>query len=112
LVYMSQRGSGLGRIYLQSADGRGTARQLADNMSSAVPTGATPDGSVVILSQLPSAGANQRWALRMLNLAKPLVEGSPYSALEEIAGLDDLSNNRHGTVSPNGRWLAYDSDDL
>jgi Tol biopolymer transport system component len=110
---MSQRSSGLGRVFQQSADGRGVAREVTRGGTSVVPTGSTPDGSAIVVSQLPSPGQDVGWALRILHLRAPSGETPGDDPLpERLDGFDGLSNDRHGTISPDGRWLAYDSDNL
>ena len=114
LVFTSQRGAGLGQIFRQSADGRGVARQVTSGMASLIATGSTPDGSSVILSRLPAPGPEVGWALRILRLpdasSEEIASGEPQ--LRRLDGVDGLSNDRHGTISPDGRWIAYDSDGL
>ena len=92
LVFFSQR-EGESGLFWQSADRPGGAEKLA---TGAPPSGVTPDGTQVIFGY----GGNQD--LMMLSLdgtrrVQPLLGTTP--AVE-----------RNGIVSPDGRWLAYESD--
>jgi serine/threonine-protein kinase len=91
LVFFSARG-GAGGLFLQPTDGPGGAEKLS---AGAPPSGVTPDGTQVLF------GSEQNQDLMMLALdgtgrVQPLLE--------------TLSVERNGIVSPDGRWLAYESD--
>jgi serine/threonine-protein kinase len=92
LVFFSQR-EGEHGLFWQPADRSGGAERLT---TGAPPSGVTPDGTQVIFGY----GGNQD--LMMLSLdgtrrVHPLLGTTP--AVE-----------RNGIVSPDGRWLAYESD--
>ncbi|HEX2455531.1 MAG TPA: protein kinase, partial [Vicinamibacterales bacterium] len=91
LVFFSER-EGWAGLQWQPADGPGNAEKLT---TGGPPSGVTPDGAYVIFG----AGGNQD--LMMLALdgtrrVQPL--------------LQTPSVERNGVVSPDGRWLAYESD--
>jgi serine/threonine-protein kinase len=78
-------------LFWQPADGTG----LAEELGTGIPSGITPNGTQVLLST--SGGSD----LMMLTLdgthhVDPLVK--------------TRANERNGVVSPDGRWLAYESD--
>ena len=89
LVYNSARGSGP-TLFWQPADGTGAAEALGNGF----PSGMTPDGTRVLLS---IGGRDQLMlAVDGPRSVQPLVQ-TPF-------------NERNGVVSPDGRWLAYESD--
>ena len=91
LVFFSQRGSEPG-LFWQPADGTGTAERL----TTGAPTSAvTPDGTQVLFALI----GNQ-------DLAMVSLDGT--RRVQSL--LKQLSVERNGIVSPDGRWLAYESD--
>ena len=91
LVFYSQRGREPG-LFWQLADGTGTAERLTIG---APPSGVTPDGRQVLF-----APAGNR------DLAMVALDGT--RRVQSL--LRDPSVERNGIVSPDGRWLAYESD--
>ena len=89
LVYNSARGSGP-TLFWQPADGTGAAEALGNGF----PSGMTPDGTRVLLS----IGGRDQLVLAVdgARSVQPLVQ-TPF-------------NERNGVVSPDGGWLAYESD--
>ena len=91
LVFFSQRGREPG-LFRQLADGTGTAERLATG----APTSAvTPDGTHVLFAPT----GNQ-------DLAMVALDGT--RRVQPL--LNHPSVERNGIVSPDGRWLAYESD--
>lgn len=81
-------------MFRRRADGTGPTDVLGTGLDGMLPSGVTPDGRQVLFSYrardvnvLHLDGARQR---------EPLIE-TPF-------------NERNGVVSPDGRWLAYESD--
>ena len=75
----------------RAADGTGVVERLADGL----PSGVTPDGKQVLINGVP--GSTDVMVLTLGGTLQPLVR-TP-------------ATERNGVVSPNGRWLAYESDD-
>jgi serine/threonine-protein kinase len=98
IIFSSVRGGGSPNLYAQAADGTGTATRLTDSPNPQYPTGITPDATQVVLNEAtPAALAD----IRLLTMTptpqvKPLVE--------------TRFDERGGVVSPDGRWLAYESN--
>ena len=91
LVFFSQRGPESG-LFVQLADGTGTAERVA---TGAPPSAVTPDGTQVLFA----ITGNQDPAIAALDgtrRVRPL--------------LTHPSVERNAIVSPDGRWLAYESD--
>jgi serine/threonine-protein kinase len=99
LFWMSGRSSVGGLdIFAQAADGTGTADLLTQNAKAKAPTGITPSGSHLLFHE--RAGAQMDLMLLALDGARsvtPLV-ATPF---RESAG----------EISPDGSWLAYESDE-
>jgi eukaryotic-like serine/threonine-protein kinase len=91
LIFATSHGSGLLR---QSADGAGATEVLLSGVAGLLPSGVTRDGRELLISNL----ARDVAALPLDGppRAQPLI-ATPF-------------NERNGIVSPDGRWLAYESD--
>ena len=107
IIFSSLR-SGRPRLYSQAADGTGTAEELSNSDSPqnenlpAAPSSITPDGTQVVVDGGSAKGS--LIALRPVRKeagdrrqATPLIEG--------------VVNLRNGEVSPDGRWIAYQSNE-
>jgi serine/threonine-protein kinase len=99
LLFASSRLS-IPAVFSQAADGTGTAVQMSTpaNLTAQFPSSMSPDGTRLILRE---ASATSRFDIAMLTLGKtqtePLLQ-TPYG-----------ENN--GEVSPDGKWIAYQSDE-
>jgi len=89
LIFFSP-GAGPTTLFWQPADGSGAAQGL----SGGPPSGVTPDGTGVLFSP----GAQDLMVLALDGTRR------------EQSLLQTPSVERNGVVSPNGRWLAYESD--
>ncbi len=98
LIFTSER-AGVRNIYWQAADGAGDAEQLTESPKTQYPTGVTRDGRWLIFTEESPTTSNDVMALE-LNASRrvtPLVQ-SPF-------------DEQNGTVSPDGRWLAYEASE-
>ena len=102
IVFSSQSGSarniGAGALFWRAADGTGTAERLGQQDRVMLPTSVSPDGArVVTFGGSDSLVTFDVMALTMNDRrVQPLVQ-TPF-------------NERNGEVSPDGRWLAYESN--
>ena len=104
LVYGSSRGGhGVSNIYMQAADGTGLAERLTDSPHMQLPYSITSDGSVLFTVFGPPTGPD----LRLLRLETR--RDSQSMPVDEPV-LDTPRQERNGVVSPDGKWLAYESD--
>ena len=101
VVFASRRDGGGVNLYLQDANGSGVPERLTESPNTHVPTSITPDGRSVVFHEIMPAGDRD---LRLVSLLRSRKSG-PSEAL--IATPFD---ERNGIVSPDGRWLAYESD--
>jgi serine/threonine-protein kinase len=97
IIFGSDRG-GVRNLWWQAADGSGAAKRLTTSTNQELPSDVTPNGSDVLFSaQTLDMGFD---IMRM-----PLTgDGRPVPVLRTKA------NERSGVVSPDGHWLAYESD--
>ena len=91
LVFFSQR-DGQGGLFWQPANRPGGAEKLS---AGAPPSAVTPDGTQVIFGSVRSQDL-MTLALDGTHRVQPLLETPAV--------------DRNGIVSPDGRWLAYESD--
>ena len=96
VVFASNRSGGY-RLYVQSGDGPGEAARLIDSQTTQIGPSATPDGSGVVFTEVTVTGGG---GVRLLSL-----ETGQVTSL-----VDTPSVERAGTVSPDGRWLAFESN--
>ena len=97
IVFGSQRAGGVSNLWWQLADGTGAAERLAVSDRQQLPTGIAPDGTLVFYGQTPSTGCDlMRLTLDGARRISPL--------------LQTPADERNGIVTPDGHWLAYESD--
>jgi serine/threonine-protein kinase len=114
LVFSSVR-SGAQNLFVQAADGTGSANRLTESDYNQNATGITPDGTHVVLNETTRDRARD---LRVL-LPPPLAGASPVPTIAATSGtvaaptvtplIETRFEERGGVVSPDGRWLAYES---
>ena len=86
------------QIHWQAADGSGIARALTQGPRWAFPNAISRDGSsLVLMDVLVQPFESDIGVLRLENHARPIPRKTP-----EI--------ERNAAISPDGRWLAYESD--
>ena len=95
LFFRSAR-TGPHSLFAQPADGTSSARMLAVGRDSYTPNSVTPDGRSVLFTAI-----NDTEDIMHM----PAAEGGKPAAL-----LETRFRERNAMVSPNGRWMAYESD--
>ena len=97
VIFSSNRG-GAPNVWWQAADGTGAAERLTTSTNSQLVTGITPDGTAVLFFEVtPTMGRDLlQVALDGTRRVTPL--------------LQTKFDERNGIVSPDGRWLAYESN--
>jgi Tol biopolymer transport system component len=98
IVFSSYRG-GVANLFIKAADGTGTAGRITEAPNHQFPVSISPDGKDVVFRENTAEGRRDLWLLS-------LEDGGPAKAL-----LATEFNERNGEVSPDGRWLAYQSDE-
>ncbi len=98
VVYTSERDNGRGQIFIKSADGSGTEERLLQSADYNLVDDVSADGKY--LSFTSRVGNNtDLWILPMVGERKAI----PY--------LQTTFNERSTNISPDSRWVAYDSDE-
>ena len=97
LLFGSAR-AGQVNLYVQAADGTGSATRLTESTDQQAPLGITADGTRVVFQELTPT--RQRDLMLLTLTPTPRVEPLLETRFEE----------RGGIVSPDGRWLAYESN--
>jgi dipeptidyl aminopeptidase/acylaminoacyl peptidase len=98
VAYSSPR-DGAQNLYAQLADGTGAVERLSTSPLGQFATSATPDGrQLVILQQSPQSGND----LALVTVG----DNSPPTPLVQTAAADGPAE-----ISPDGRWLAYESEE-
>jgi eukaryotic-like serine/threonine-protein kinase len=96
VIFDSTRGGAM-NLWWQAADGTGNAERLTTSDNAQFPTGITPDGAVLFNEMTATMGSELRLlALGGAHDVKPLLQMK--------------SDEFNGNVSPDGHWLAYDSN--
>jgi Tol biopolymer transport system component len=90
-------------LYSVPADASAQPKQLFATESAAVPRSVTLDGKTLIYSE---AGSDKRQRLMMLPIPVNGPTGQPQPVHADAAGAES-----DGQVSPDGRWIAYDSSE-
>jgi serine/threonine-protein kinase len=98
IIFSSDREGGVRNLWWQAADNSGPTERLTTSPNLQIPTGITPDGREVLFNE---TAANVPTDIMRLVLAGdrrpvPLVQ-TKYA-------------ERNAVVSPDGRWVAYESD--
>ena len=102
IFYSARSGSGAitqRNLYWQASDGSGAAARLTDSPNTQMPNAVSPDGTKLVFAEGTTIGGNDLWLLPLQGerRAQPLVQ-TPFT-------------ERNADISPNGRWLAYESDE-
>jgi len=100
IVFSSTSAGGPYNLYWLPADGTGPAERLIESAQSQYPMSFTPDGTRLVLYEVEGVGTANDVALLRLDgerRATPLIQGR--------------SNEMNAELSPDGRWLAYQSDE-
>ena len=113
ILFNSGLGGG-GNLFWQAADGSGDAERLLEGTTGDFPTAATSDGAGVIISANSSTSADVTMlALAPRHIAASSLDGgeSPGRSTAQVRPLVHTQfSERNGVVSPDGRWLAYESN--
>ncbi|MEO5924074.1 MAG: protein kinase [Bryobacteraceae bacterium] len=105
-VYFQSNRTGKYEMYRKPADGSGTEERLAldATFQNALPSSLSPDGKTLLLYGSTSG--------KSLNDILVLPLASPAGGKPEPKGfLQSLFNESRGTFSPDGNWVAYQSDE-
>jgi serine/threonine-protein kinase len=97
VLFNSQVGGGARELFWQSADGRGKAERLIQSAFTESVTSVTKDGRQAVLYETAASRDIKLLSLDDGHEIRPLI-ATP-------------SDERNGDLSPDNRWLAYDSNE-
>jgi serine/threonine-protein kinase len=97
LIFASQRDGGVYNLWWQAADGSGTAERLTTHATTQGPTSISPDGHDVVFFEITPQ--------KQFDLSRMALAGMQVSPL-----IQTPFSETNGTISPDGRWLAYQSN--
>ena len=107
LIWSSARDNDIGNLYWQASDGTGSAERLTTNTGAQFPTSISPDGTRVLLF---AASAQSRRAISTLTLPTSSA-GLNAGRLQAEPLLQSSADQQNGEISPNGYWIAYQSNE-
>ena len=96
---------GLDGLYWVRSDGAGKPQRLTQSKDGHYPSSFTPDGKRLAFHELTSTTATDLWTLPIESNASGVRAGKPELFLKTPF------NERNAAFSPDGRWLAYASDE-
>jgi serine/threonine-protein kinase len=108
IIFGSSR-NGVQNLYRQPADGSRPAERLTASESQQFPLSISPDGTQVVVRQ-ETSDAVLGFDLVLLHLASPMASGGA-TARATLEPMRTPYPKDNGVISPNGRWLAYESNE-
>jgi Tol biopolymer transport system component len=102
LTFSSERGGGVPNLFWQSADGSGQAERLTVSELPQFPCSWSPDSKTLAFVQLSERGDYDLWAVQIDDEGRP---GQPEPLVRSPV------NEWRAEFSPDGRWLAYTSNE-
>jgi serine/threonine-protein kinase len=112
VIFTSER-TGVRNLFWQAADGGGAVERLTDSPDTQYPSGVSPDGSRLIFTDESATTGNDVMAIA-LDRTRPSTSsgrGEPVEPRRVTPLVQSPFNERNGTISPDGRWLAYEAND-
>ena len=106
LLFASNR-TGTHNLYSQPADGSGPIIRLTEGAGEFAQPSVSSDGRYVIL-QVRSF-TTRDMSIGFIDFRMPQTESSDAREIQPI--VDTSFTERNGELSPNGRWLAYESNE-
>jgi len=106
ITYSFLEKSGMSNLHWKRADGAGDAQRLTEGKNQKYPNSWRPDGKVLAFTQL---SPDTSWDI--LTLAIEGDEKSGWKPGEPKPFLNSPFNEQDAAFSPDGRWLAYSSNE-
>jgi serine/threonine protein kinase len=97
IIFGSQR-NGKPGLYRKASDGTGPEELLLESGLGKIPTASSPDDKYIVYWSYEKLASDQ-WVLPLTGDRKP----APF--------LNSSFNESHGQISPDGKWMAYSSDE-
>ena len=100
VVFASDRGGALPNLYMKSADGTGQVEGLLTSTDYLIPNAWSPDGKLLVFAQMSLDEWNDNIGVLSMDGEQP-----------SRRLLDEDFNELHAAISPDGRWVAYVSNE-
>jgi eukaryotic-like serine/threonine-protein kinase len=116
VVFRSVR-AGPGNLFWQAADGTGTVERLTESPTNQMASAISPDGTRLVLREEHTTTGEDLMVLaleaeRRPRLSLPGVGGPGGRATSDVRPLVQTAfNELNGEISPDGRWVAYQSNE-
>jgi serine/threonine-protein kinase len=105
VIFASSR-EGVANLYGQAANNTGTIERLTRSSNVQAPMSISPDGTRLIVREtVPTTGVD----LKVLRMDPSTPPGTPSRQTESLVQTTFAEEN--GELSPDGRWLAYQSNE-
>ncbi len=104
IAFSSTRSQSLGDAFWRAADGTGPAEKLAVGTRQVFPSSFSPDGTQLVVQGAMGGGDND-------DNISVITPGSGGKAGSIKPLLETKYDERNAQISPDGRWLAYESDE-
>jgi serine/threonine-protein kinase len=101
-VAFSGTREGASGVFLRSADGTGADQRVTDSGPAQYPNGFTPDGSRLVLRMTTSGSEDDLFTVPI---------AGPGEARKATPLISTARTDRNAVVAPDGRWIAYESND-
>jgi serine/threonine-protein kinase len=113
VFFASPRAGDVTNIYSQAADGTGAPERLTESRHSQFPHAITRDGTEIVFREVPEGNdIVQGGASDLMHIVIGPHGRSPSGAVKTGAPLVKTRfNELNADISPDGRWLAYESDE-
>jgi Tol biopolymer transport system component len=98
IVFASLR-SGKWGLYVKPSNMAGNDERLIESDTQTLPTSWSPDGGAIVYVTTTSKTRQDLWMLPLAGDRKP------------VALVHGAFNETHGQISPDGKWLAYESNE-
>ena len=108
IIWTSSRGGGTPNLYWQAADGTGAPARLTTTLGAQWPTSISSDGTQVAIFGTPTTGATQGRA-GTLDISVVTLDGSSTPVTKPL--IESTGAKSNAEISPDGRWVAYQSDE-
>jgi Tol biopolymer transport system component len=116
LLFRSLR-AGPGNIFWQAADGTGAVERLTESPTNQMASAVSPDGTRVVFREENATTGEDLMVLaleggRWVQPPSPGAAGLGRSATSDVRPLVQTTfNELNGEISPDGRWVAYQSNE-
>jgi hypothetical protein len=114
IIWASSRGGGNPNLYWQAADGTGAASRLTTHVNAQFPTSVSPDGTLLAFFGTQTGMDTPQGVARpgsgtALNISVLTLDGSSAPATRPL--IESAAAKLNPEISPDGQWIAYQSDE-